>query len=82
MYTLTPNIEVRFIPNQHLAGAVSFTIHFKDLSSRVHKLYYSGDLGNTSFEKTLHLWLSKTDKFSECIFGGKHIWFKRKNVYG
>jgi metallo-beta-lactamase family protein len=51
MYKLTPNIEVRFLPNRHLAGAISFTLHFKDLSSRVHKLYYSGDLGNTSFGK-------------------------------
>ena len=82
MYTLTPNIEVKFIPNQHLIGAVSFTIHFKDLSSRVHKLYYSGDLGNTSFKKHFTYGSQKTNKFSYSISHRKYIRLKAENVYG
>lgn len=85
MYKLTPNIEVRFIPNQHLAGAVSFSIHFKDLSSRVHKLYYSGDLGNTSFKKHFTYGSQKptnsaTVYLVESTYGSRQKMFTDKNL--
>lgn len=85
MYTLTPNIEVKFIPNQHLIGAVSFTIHFKDLSSRVHKLYYSGDLGNTSFKKHFTYGSQKptnsaTVYLIESTYGSRQKMFTDKNL--
>lgn len=53
MIQLTPNISVKFFPNIHMLGSASFNIYFKDLSSRVHKLYYSGDLGDRNFGKVL-----------------------------
>lgn len=85
MYTLTPNIEVRFIPNQHIAGAVSFSIHFKDLSSRVHKLYYSGDLGNTSFKKHFTYGSQKPTNSAnvylvESTYGSRQKMFTDKNL--
>lgn len=85
MYTLTPNIEVKFIPNQHLIGSVSFTIHFKDLSSRVHKLYYSGDLGNTSFKKHFTYGSQKptnsaTVYLIESTYGSRQKMFTDKNL--
>lgn len=53
MLELTPNVSVKFFPNIHMLGSASFNLYFKDLSSRVHKLYYSGDLGDRGFEKVL-----------------------------
>ena len=46
MYDLTPNIQIRFLQNKHILGSVSCSIHLKDINSRVHKLFYSSDLGN------------------------------------
>lgn len=46
MINLTPNIQIRFLPNTHILGSVSCELFFKDLNSRVHKLFYSSDLGN------------------------------------
>jgi len=49
---LTKNIQIRFLENKHCYGSVSCEIFMKDLNSRVHKLFYSSDLGgvnNTHF---------------------------------
>ena len=43
---LTPNIQIKLLPNRHILGSVSCELFFKDLNSRVHKLFYSSDLGN------------------------------------
>lgn len=85
MYELTPNISVKFLPNRHLAGAVSFTLHFKDLSSRVHKLYYSGDLGNISFEKHFVYDTQKPTPTAnvylvESTYGSRERMFVNKNL--
>lgn len=46
MYSLTPKISVRFLPNRHILGAVSCELFFTDTNSRTKKLFYSSDLGN------------------------------------
>lgn len=46
MTNLTPNIQIKLLPNKHILGSVSCEMFFKDLNSRVHKLFYSSDLGN------------------------------------
>ena len=43
---LTPNIQIKLLPNKHILGSCSCELFFKDLNSRVHKLFYSSDLGN------------------------------------
>jgi metallo-beta-lactamase family protein len=48
---ITPNIAVKLIPNVHLLGACSIECYCKDINSRIHKLFYSGDIGNVSYEK-------------------------------
>lgn len=53
MIELTPNISVKFTTNTHMLGSSSFSVYYKDLSARVHKLYYSGDLGDKDFSKVL-----------------------------
>lgn len=45
---LTPNIQINFIPNKHILGSVSCEIMMKDTNSRVHKFFYSSDLGNVN----------------------------------
>lgn len=47
---LTKNIQIRFLPNMHCYGSVSVELFFKDNSSRVHKLFYSSDIGNVNNE--------------------------------
>ena len=47
---LTDNIQIRLLPNMHCYGSVSVELFFKDSSSRVHKLFYSSDIGNTQNE--------------------------------
>lgn len=46
MINLTPNIQIKLLPNVHILGSCSAEIFCKDLNSRVHKLFYSSDLGN------------------------------------
>jgi metallo-beta-lactamase family protein len=48
---ITPNIQIRFLPSKHILGSVTCELFFKDMNSRVHKLFYSSDLGNTSGDK-------------------------------
>jgi len=48
---LTPNISVELLPNIHMLGACSISCYYKDTNSRVHKLFYSGDIGNCDSEK-------------------------------
>ena len=43
---LTKNIQIKFLPNMHCFGSVSVELFFKDKQSRVHKLFYSSDIGN------------------------------------
>ena len=47
---LTNNIQIKFLPNMHCYGSVSVELFFKDSASRVHKLFYSSDIGNIQNE--------------------------------
>lgn len=50
VYNLTPNIWFKLLPNNHITGASSVMLYFRDETNRVHTLYYSSDLYNTSLE--------------------------------
>ena len=85
MIELTPNISVKFVPNTHMLGSASFSIHFKDLSSRIHKLYYSGDLGDMGFGKILTYGeqrppLNATVALIESTYGAREKNFVNKNL--
>ena len=56
--SLTKNIQIRFLPNMHCCGSVSVELFFKDGNSRVHKLFYSSDIGNINNE----YYINKTQK--------------------
>lgn len=47
MYNITPNIQMRYLKNKHNIASCSLELFFKDKNSRVHKLFYSSDLGST-----------------------------------
>jgi len=85
MIVLTPNISVKFFPNIHMLASASFNLYFKDLSSRVHKLYYSGDLGDKGFEKVLTYGEQKppsnaTVAIIESTYGAREKSFVGKNL--
>ena len=50
-YFLSDNIWFKLIKNNHVYDSASLLIEFLDETNNVHKLFYSGDLGNIKFEK-------------------------------
>lgn len=46
MIKLTPNIEMKFLESRHILGSCTLQLFMKDSNSRVHKLFYTSDLGN------------------------------------
>ncbi len=54
MYNITPNIQMRYLKNKHNIASCSLELFFKDKNSRVHKLFYSSDLGST-FEPSYYV---------------------------
>ncbi len=51
IHKLSERISFRFLKNNHVLGSTSLEMFFKDDNSRVHKLYYSSDLGTTLVDK-------------------------------
>lgn len=51
IHKLSESISFRLLRNNHVLGSTSLELFFKDSNSKVHKLYYSSDLGNTSVGK-------------------------------
>lgn len=47
MINISPNIQLKFIGNTHILGSAGTILYFKNINSRVSKLFYSSDLGNS-----------------------------------
>lgn len=60
IYKLSDDISFRLLRNNHVCGSTSLELFFKDSSSKIHKLYYSSDLGSTLVNK--YFVFDKTDK--------------------
>lgn len=64
MQKLSNNISFKFLRNNHVLGSTSLELFFKDDSSRIHKLYYSSDLGTSLVDK--YFIFDKIDKCTNC----------------
>lgn len=51
IHKLNDNISFRLLRNNHVLGSTSLELFLKDNNSRVHKLFYSSDVGSTTVEK-------------------------------
>lgn len=48
IYQLDDEISFKFLRNSHVLGASSIELYIKDESSKIYKIFYSSDLGNTA----------------------------------
>lgn len=51
MHRLSDNISFRLLRNNHVCGSTSLELFCKDDNSRIHKLFYSSDIGSQTNEK-------------------------------
>jgi predicted metal-dependent RNase len=64
MQKLSENISFKLLRNNHVLSSTSLELFFKDDSSRIHKLYYSSDLGTNLVDK--YFVFDKIDKCTNC----------------
>jgi metallo-beta-lactamase family protein len=55
IHQLDDEISFKFLRNSHVLGASSIELYIKDESSRVYKIFYSSDLGNTAIPNRPYL---------------------------
>jgi metallo-beta-lactamase family protein len=51
IHKLNENVSFRLLRNNHVLGSTSLELFLKDNSSKVHKLFYSSDVGSTTVDK-------------------------------